>query len=965
MRWYFFLLLLCLSLSLVAQVKMTVDDVIEAKEWGGSEDSILESLAKAAKEKRLQIELTKDNYLRLRNANFSRDFLRKIKEIVSTQSSSSLPALPDFVKRGGKKGPRENASVNAAQSWAVVVGINEYKNDPAIANLKCAVNDAVSMCRYFLSLGLPEKQIIMLTDKEATKAKIESVLQEVAKEVTYQGVFYFCFSGHGGPDTAQNLYFMTHDADPANPKETAYPMESLKEYLKSKVPAQRVVAFLDACYSGGAKSVLRGQGEFTENFKSKTAQLVRMEKEVAIFASSQENQESYERGGHGLFTRFLLEGFEGKADGVFKDGKDGKVTFNECFVYIINSLSTETRGGQLPSKSYSHNWNNSYGMPTFDSGEEANEFEIKELRLENERGIAQQRFQPGEKVYAKISWEVKKTGTKKQQSISLSGGIQAAEKSLGEAQRGTWPERIETRASHNPGQHQILARVKIGEETREEKTTIEIAEPLQSIALEPEDFLKKDIASLQKERAFESWDEYVWNMVKYMKSAYQERQYEQTRAQLQVLKRTSNEVTANYLQEVIGYVYWHEFWSHIQGKQWRHIESLYQQASRELPGGERNRYVLAMKEAQRKAQTQAQEEAMQEVKRYFEQKDYDNCKRAIQRARQYMPNHPYLVWVEEEMNRKPVYQHPEGWNAGEWQECWKGEYLDFTVDTWTRKPWEEQSRLSKAYRAWYAQQKGLAEEKTMSKAGISIEMCLVPPGRFQMGSPGSEEGRFDWEKQHRVLISKPYYIGKYEVTKAQWQAVMGTGIQPYFKNSPSNAPMESISWTECQDFCSKVGMSLPTEAQWEHACRSGVSKMTYQGDFSILGDNNGGTTLDRVAWYGGNSGVDYDGGYDSSGWSGKQYNHTRAGVHAVGGKAANAWGIHDMLGNVWEWCMDWKADYAVEDAPEPVGPSTGSDRVCRGGSWSHDARYCRAAYRRSGAPVGRSSNLGFRLQVTF
>ncbi len=290
------------------------------------------------------------------------------------------------------------------------------------------------------------------------------------------------------------------------------------------------------------------------------------------------------------------------------------------------------------------------------------------------------------------------------------------------------------------------------------------------------------------------------------------------------------------------------------------------------------------------------------------------------------------LWFEV---KKEESRCPEGWNAGEWQECWKGEYMDFTVDTWTRKPWEEQSRLSKAYRAWYAQQKGLAEEKTMSKAGISIEMCLVPPGRFQMGSPGSEAGRYSDEQQHRVLISKPYYIGKYEVTKAQWQAVMGTGIQPYFKNSPSNAPMESISWTECQDFCSKVGMSLPTEAQWEHACRSGVSYATYQGNVSDPGN---------MAWYSSNS---------------------SSSTHAVGGKAANAWGIHDMLGNVWEWCMDWYGDYAVEDAQDPVGPSSGSYRVYRGGSWNVNARSCRAASRYSHTPEYRGSYLGFRLQVTF
>ena len=160
----------------------------------------------------------------------------------------------------------------------------------------------------------------------------------------------------------------------------------------------------------------------------------------------------------------------------------------------------------------------------------------------------------------------------------------------------------------------------------------------------------------------------------------------------------------------------------------------------------------------------------------------------------------------------------------------------------------------------------------------------------------------------------------------------------------------------------RLEVRLPTEAEWEYACRAGSETSTYAGELEILGANNA-PLLDEIAWYGGNSGVDFEleNGWDSSGWSEKQYPHERAGTHPVGRKKPSAWGLCDMLGNVWEWCSDRHGPDRPEAVENPQGSRKGSFRVFRGGSWSGYARGVRAAYRLWYRPGGRFDGLGFRL----
>ena len=245
-------------------------------------------------------------------------------------------------------------------------------------------------------------------------------------------------------------------------------------------------------------------------------------------------------------------------------------------------------------------------------------------------------------------------------------------------------------------------------------------------------------------------------------------------------------------------------------------------------------------------------------------------------------------------------------------------------------------------------------------------MRWIPPGQFMMGSPENEVGRYDRETQHRVTLTQGFWLFDTPVTQRLWEAVMRDNPSRF--KSPDR-PVESVSWEECRAFIDTLngqmrglGLGLPTEAQWEYACRAGTTKATYAGDLDLLGDNNA-PVLDDIAWYGGNSGVDFEleNGYNSSSWPEKQYEHSRAGTHPIAEKKANPWGLYDMLGNVREWCADrWARDLGSEPVVDPIGPEEGADRVFRGGSWYDDARHVRAAYRYDYVPGNRDDNLGFR-----
>ncbi len=246
---------------------------------------------------------------------------------------------------------------------------------------------------------------------------------------------------------------------------------------------------------------------------------------------------------------------------------------------------------------------------------------------------------------------------------------------------------------------------------------------------------------------------------------------------------------------------------------------------------------------------------------------------------------------------------------------------------------------------------------------VKLVMRRIPAGEFTMGSPDSEDGRGRDELQHKVLLTKDFFIGIFEVTQEQWKAVVHSNPSQ-FKNAGKPAPVENVSWTDCKDFIGKLNsrkdkymFCLPTEAEWEYACRAGSTTRLNTGDSD--------SDMPATGWYCENSGVSYQGGIDLSphSWV-KDKSNKSAGTHAVGQKVPNAWGLYDMHGNVLEWCSDWYGEYSSETETNPAGAGSGSDRVFRGGGWLDDTVGCRSANRNRGAPGGPGRHLGFRCQTT-
>ena len=245
------------------------------------------------------------------------------------------------------------------------------------------------------------------------------------------------------------------------------------------------------------------------------------------------------------------------------------------------------------------------------------------------------------------------------------------------------------------------------------------------------------------------------------------------------------------------------------------------------------------------------------------------------------------------------------------------------------------------HRVAWAQHLGVRPTETNS---IGMRFVFIPPGEFLMGSPTSDnDAKSDELPQHPVRITKPFYLGLYEVTQGEYQQIMGDNPS-HFKGD-SRSPVERVSWEDAMEFCRRLSAlsqeqaagriyRLPTEAEWEYACRAGTTTIYSFGDSAeSLGD---------YAWYSGNS--------------------IRK-THPAGQKQPNAWGLYDMHGNVWEWCTDrWDAaDYAHSALNDSIGPDGGSARVYRGGAWSSDARGCWSAYRGGALPSYRGDDLGFRL----
>jgi formylglycine-generating enzyme required for sulfatase activity len=219
---------------------------------------------------------------------------------------------------------------------------------------------------------------------------------------------------------------------------------------------------------------------------------------------------------------------------------------------------------------------------------------------------------------------------------------------------------------------------------------------------------------------------------------------------------------------------------------------------------------------------------------------------------------------------------------------------------------------------------------------IGMKFVQIEAGEFFMGCSSGKSGLYDEETRHKVKLTKGFLIAATTITQKQWQAVMGTNPSRY---KFDGHPVEQVSWEDAAEFCRNLSLKegrhyrLPTEAEWEYACRAGTKTVYSFGDDP--------KELGEYAWF--------------------TYNTSFSGTRPVGQKKPNAWGLHDMHGNVYEWCADWHDDYPQAEVTNPTGPDEGKGRIIRGGNWSDFAESCTSAHRNGDDPGSRKDFIGFRV----
>ena len=244
---------------------------------------------------------------------------------------------------------------------------------------------------------------------------------------------------------------------------------------------------------------------------------------------------------------------------------------------------------------------------------------------------------------------------------------------------------------------------------------------------------------------------------------------------------------------------------------------------------------------------------------------------------------------------------------------------------------------------------------------VKGNLVLISAGPFSLGNTGSYEGEYDEKPPVTIIISKPFYISKYEITQQQYKAVMGNNPSEF---KGDDLPVEQVSWYDALNFCNRLSQSegltpcytingtkvtcdfeangyrLPTEAEWEYAAKAGTKTDFYSGKLTYSGNSPIDPNLDKIAWYSANS---------------------SNATHPVGQKAPNAFGLYDMSGNVWEWCWDRYAEYPSKETKDYQGPEIGTYRVYRGGGWRNLAWYCRSTNRDRNYLDDKNNSLGFRV----
>ena len=866
----------------------------------------------------------------------------------------------------GQNESRAMQVVPTSRRYALLIGVNEYPEEKLLKTLPSAVKDMTDLADALEKYaGFPRENITLMTDKSPenllpTRENIQEQIAKIRDKLTQNDLLIVAFSGHGvtidyTDGGEARPYFCVRDTDLPD-IETLLSRNWVFEQI-DKCKADRKIFFCDACrtlYTTDKLIQLASRAGQSASIRSLEDPSESWGYNYVLMSSCAKGQNSIDTGSNGLFTSYLLEGLRTSAAAL----RDGDLTAFSWFEYAAKK--TETASERMIREN-----------PALVIGAEKQTQQTPriECRGEMSRFVIAKLDRAGLEV--DVPQNVEDVEVHEYQVGSLkvrlhsSGSTLSGEKILaGKIQLPPIPNKINELTGEVRGIQDALTRMENGthEAIREaEKTKVDAQAQYEAIKMRRDVEWKKISPEVQN------------NLEQRIKES-----------------PTSKPTSFSALRpKDIGF----------------------------------SQFINLVLWGQKTEQARLEQLRVEEALKVEIQKEIDRIKTAL-------ADKTGKLDLETRKFRQSVVQflleQTPGWKKPNESEEMDYEFLTKTIPALLKYPfgWDEEKLYSLAETLWKERRPCVLERKKEekedalkrlsipgTKAGERIVINInyvefafrwCPPGTFTMGSPIGEPGKkelseaFDLdfdeiEKQHRVTLTKGFWMMETEVTVGMFKAFVSEtgyvskGDTPYgiADNKPDqdskyswrkpgfsqddNHPVTCVSWDDAEEFCKwlciKTGqiITLPTEAQWEYACRAGSTTALPNGPIVIKGLNNA-PALDPIAWYGGNSSQGFKGysGADSSSWPETQYRGGPCGTHPVGKKNPNKWGLYDMIGNVWEWCADWDGDYPSDSVTDPEGPLSGSARVDRGGSWDSNAWLCRSASRGGDSPGSRGCVLGFR-----